>query len=147
MVCAMKPSTQFVLRSALTSFLTIVSFSFPAIAAPNQWVRVLTDNNNDAWYVDASSIEGRGAYRYFWSYVLYSTPIPRESGLTYSAAYYLSVDCPKQVWRVRYVRFLDKNQQTVSEYEPGESGRIGDSSIVSEGGAASLKFVCSRRRS
>lgn len=143
----MKLSTQLALRSALTSFLTIVSVSLPAIAAQNQWVRVLTDNNNDAWYVDAGSIEGRAAYRYFWSYVLYSTPVARESGLTYSAAYYLSVDCPKQVWRVRYVRFLGKNQQTVSEYEPGEAGILGDSSIISEGGAASLKFVCSRRRS
>ncbi|MBW4520456.1 MAG: hypothetical protein KME16_12245 [Scytolyngbya sp. HA4215-MV1] len=143
----MQPLTRFVLRSALTSVFTLVSLALPAIATPGQWVRILTDSYGDTWYVDAGSIEGRNAYRYFWSYVLYQTPVSHDNGLAYSAAYYLSVDCPKQLWRVRYVRFLDQKNQTVSEYEPGENGRLGDSSIVSEGGAASLKFVCSRRRS
>ncbi|MGA7933150.1 MAG: hypothetical protein WCA35_06355, partial [Kovacikia sp.] len=75
------------------SSLAISSLKTFASAAPAKkgWVAVMTDKQNDVWYVDSGSIQGRGRFRYFWSYVMAGSPYIIDGKLTYGVAYYLSV--------------------------------------------------------
>jgi hypothetical protein len=117
-----------------------------AIAASNtgQWVPVMTDGQDRVWYVDAGTIQGRGRYRYFWSYVLNKTPFVQAGELVYGTAYYLSVDCRSKRFRLRFARLLDENSKTLKEYNYGDNKPLG-SIPPGTGEEASIKFVCSRK--
>lgn len=118
-----------------------VFLTSPAIAS---WVRVKTNRNNDIYSVDVDSIEGSGRFRYFWSNVVYGKPYYEVGQLVYSAVYYVSVDCQKKLYRVRFTQFLDKNNKAIRQYNYGESIQLAAPAPGSSE-EASLKFVCSRR--
>lgn len=113
-------------------------------ANASSWVRVKTTPNNDIFLVDAASIEGRGGLRSFWSLVEFGKPRTISGKSTYSAIYYLSVDCQNNVYGVHFSRFLDQNSQTVTESNYGDSPRGGKPTPGSSE-EASIKYVCSRR--
>ena len=108
------------------------------------WVRIITDNRDKTWYVDNGSIQGKGRFRYFWSYTTGGTPYSEAGKLVYSTAFYLSVDCQQQRYRLRYAKALDKDFKLIKEYDYGDSLPLGKATSGS-GEAASMKFVCSRR--
>ncbi|MEQ9671846.1 surface-adhesin E family protein [Coleofasciculus sp. G2-EDA-02] len=136
-------------RRSLQGVFTLLSLTSAILISPvaiaQQWVRVKTDADNNAYHVNVSTIEGRGRLRYFWANVIYGEPdtniVPGKQ--VYSATYYIAVDCQNQIYQVRFERLLDANGQTVKDYNYGEDGRGGvpDSGSPEE---ASLKFVCSK---
>lgn len=114
-----------------------------AIAA-NGWVKVITDARNKTWYVDSGSIQGRGRFRYFWSYTTEDLPFNEDGKLVYSSAFYLSVDCQLKRYRLRHAKSLDQNSNVVKEYSFGDDRPL--AAVRSGSGEeASLNFVCSRR--
>ncbi|UBF29195.1 hypothetical protein K9N68_15965 [Kovacikia minuta CCNUW1] len=149
------------MRSTLKKFCCTIAFTatvvgsfIPAIpilnsaanAAPAKsgWVAVTTDSRNKTWYVDNGSIQGRGRYRYFWSYIVGGTPYPDSGKIAYSTAFYLSVDCQQKRFRLRFAKSLDENNKVIKEYDFGDKGPMGGARADS-GEAASLNHVCSRR--
>jgi hypothetical protein len=125
----------------LLVIVSIALFSSPAIAS---WVRVKTSATNDIYSVDDASIEGRDRFRYFWSNVVFGKPQPVAGKLASSAAFYLSVDCQKKLFRLRFTRFLDDNNKTIQDYNYGESANLA-APVPGSSEEASMKFVCSRR--
>ncbi|MCL6436251.1 MAG: hypothetical protein K6T90_18995 [Leptolyngbyaceae cyanobacterium HOT.MB2.61] len=117
-----------------------------AEAAPDKkgWVAVLTDPNDKTWYVDNGSIQGRGRFRYFWSYTTGGTPYRENGKLAYSMAFYLSVDCQQKRFRLRYARSLDENSNTIKEYNFGDRLPLG-SPRSGSGEEASMNYVCASR--
>ena len=128
----------------LSLTLTVSSLTgllFPLSGSATQWVRVKTDNNNNAYYIDVSTIEGKGRFRYFWSNVIYGEPYRRDDKLVYSTSYYISVDCSTKLYRVRFEQLLDDKGQSIQDFTDGDNGTSG---IAKPGSPedASLKFVC-----
>lgn len=117
-----------------------------AAPVPKGWVRVVTDESNQTWYVDSGSLQSRGKVRYFWSYVVGNSPYPDESGrLVYGAAFYLSTDCQTKSYRLRFTRLLDENNKTVQEYNHGSTRPMAQA-VPGSGEEASMKFACLQRR-
>lgn len=117
-----------------------------AAPTPAGWVRIITDQSNQTWYVDSGSLQTRGSIRYFWSYVVGGAPYPNESGrLVYGAAFYLSADCKTNSYRLRFTRLLDESNKTVQEYNYGATRPMGQA-VPGSGEEASMKFACSRQR-
>jgi hypothetical protein len=117
--------------------------SLPATAS--EWVRVKTNASNNIYSVDVASIEGSGRIRKFWSNIEFGKPELVAGKQTYSAIYYLSVDCQSKLYNLHFTRYLDRNSQTVQEDNYGDGqGFVAPISGSSE--EASMKFVCSRRR-
>jgi ribonucleotide monophosphatase NagD (HAD superfamily) len=108
------------------------------------WVRVVTDGQDKTWYVDNGSIQGKGRFRYFWSYTTGGTPYQEAGKPAYSTAFYLWADCQQQRYRLRYAKALDANFKLIKEYDYGDSLPLATATAGS-GEAASMKFVCSRR--
>ncbi|MGA7933508.1 MAG: hypothetical protein WCA35_08175 [Kovacikia sp.] len=104
----------------------------------------MTGKQNDVWYVDSGSIQGKGRFRYFWSYVTAGTPYIIDGKLTYGMAYYLSVDCQEKQFRVRYIQALDENSRVIKDYSL-ENIPLRGKAMAGSGGDASIKYVCSRR--
>lgn len=115
-----------------------------AAPAKQGWVAVLTDQRDKTWYVDSGSIQGKGRFRYFWSYMTGGTPYPENGKLVHSMAFYLSVDCQQKRFRLRYARSMDENAKTIKEFDFGESQSLG-SPRSGSGEAASINFVCAQR--
>ncbi len=117
-----------------------------AIAATDtgKWVSVKTDSENRTWYVDSGTITGKGRYRFFWSYVVASAPFLEAGKMVYGTAYYLSVDCQGKQFRLRFVRLLDQNSQTVKEFNYGDGRPLGNITSGS-GEEASFKYVCKKK--
>ncbi|QZZ21982.1 hypothetical protein J5X98_06095 [Leptothermofonsia sichuanensis E412] len=115
-----------------------------AAPAKKGWVEVLTDQRDKTWYVDSGSIQGRGRFRYFWSYTTGGVPYSENGQLVYSMAFYLSVDCQQKRFRLRYARALDENGKTIKEFNFGETQSL-NSPRSGSGEEASLNFVCSQR--
>lgn len=114
-------------------------------ASASEWVRVKTNAGNNIYSVDVASIEGSGRIRNFWSNIEFGKPQLVAGKQAYSAIYYLSVDCQSKIYNVRFTRYLDRNYQTVLEYNYGDEQEFGAPSSGSSE-EASIKFVCSRRR-
>lgn len=137
------------IKKTTTTFLgllsTVVIATLLASPATASWVRVKTNSNNDVYSVDANSIEGRGRFRYFWSDVVFGKPVSNAGRVAHRAVYYLFVDCQDKLYQVRFTRFLDKNNQTLQDYNYGENSEL---AVPRPGSSeeASLKFVCSRQR-
>jgi hypothetical protein len=115
--------------------------TLPAIAS--EWVRVKTTANNDIFSVDTASIEGRGNIRSFWSNVEFGRPRNLSGKRAYSAIYYLSVDCRKNVYSVRFMQLLDQNSSSIYQGNYGDGAGL----VKPDRGSsqeASIKFVCSR---
>jgi hypothetical protein len=121
-----------------------VSLTLPSSAQREKWVRVVTDSSDRSWFVDKGSITGRKPYLYFWSYVFTETPRTFEGQSYYSAAYYLSVDCQKQLFRLRFVRLYDKDFKLIRDYDYADSLEP-SAPPPSSGEAASMNFVCLQR--
>lgn len=133
------------LSIGIVATLLITSITPGFAQAKGGWVRVITDSRARTWYVDTGSIQGKGRFRYFWSYTTGGTPSYPEAGkLAHSTAFYLSVDCQQQRYRLRYAKALDANFKLIKEYDYGDSLPLGTANPGS-GEAASMKFVCSRR--
>ena len=124
--------------------LVIASVALLSSPATASWVRVKTDSVNNIYSVDVDSIEGSGHFRYFWSNVIFGEPLNTEAGqVAHSAVYYLSVDCKEQLYRLRFKRFLDKDNKTIQDFNYGdEAGLVAPAPGSSQ--EASMKFVCSR---
>ena len=124
----------------------IPSLNHSANAAPakNGWIPVSTDSRNKTWSVDNGSIQGRGRFRYFWSYIVGGDPYPDNGKVAYSTAFYLSVDCQQKRFRLRYAKSLDENTKVIKEYDFGEKVPLA-AVRAGSGEAASLNYVCSRR--
>ena len=133
-------------RRSLSGVLTLFTFmgsmfTSPAVAA--EWVRVKTDAQNNAYYVDVSAIERSGNLRSFWSNVIHGQPSSVEGKLVYSTTYYIIADCENQIYIVQFERLLDENGQTLQDYAYGDSDNVGTPRPGSPE-EASLKFVCSK---
>lgn len=136
------------IQNTTTTFLGLLStvgiatlFASPATA---NWVRVKTNQNNDVYSVDVDSIKGRGRFRYFWSNVVFGSPIEDSGRVAHRAVYYIFVDCKNKFYQVRFTQFRDKNNQLIQDYIYGEENSL----VTPRPGSseeASLKFVCSRR--
>lgn len=108
------------------------------------WVAVMTDERERTWYVDSGTIEGKGQFRYFWSYTTGDTPYSDNGKMAYSTAFYLSVDCQQKKFRLRYAKSLDQNSQLIKEYNFGDSQPLG-SPTSGSGEEASMNYVCRKR--
>jgi hypothetical protein len=136
------------LQNTTATFLGLLSAvgiaTLLASPATASWVRVKTNQNNDVYSVDVDSIKGRGRFRYFWSHVVFGSPIEDGGRVAHRAVYYIFVDCKNKVYQVRFTQFRDKNNQLIQDYIYGE-----ESSLVTprpgSSEEASLKFVCSIR--
>lgn len=113
------------------------------IAAPAKWVRIMTDSSKNIWYVDASSIQGRGRYRFFWSFIENQNPVVQNGRSVYSAIFYLSVDCQEQRYRLRFEEVFDQNSRSIGKQSYGEDVPLADPRPGS-GEAASIRYVCLR---
>ncbi|MGB3205471.1 MAG: surface-adhesin E family protein [Crinalium sp.] len=117
------------LTLALTTALfpiTEFSLNSSAIAAKPKWVRVSTNENNDVFYVDKSSIKRNGEFRYFWGKVVFAKPykLVTNNKLAYSHISYKSIDCLTQVYRIRSVTALDRKGKVIGRQIDGEQGDI-----------------------
>ena len=107
--------------------LITTTFISPANAA--EWVRILSDDNA-AFYIDTSSIEGTGRYRYYWQLVAFQRPqsfrtgVNRTSVSVYGYAIYSSIDCRTKFGRVRRLLALDRNNRTLMEINMNEFGPL-----------------------
>ncbi|HBE16676.1 MAG TPA: hypothetical protein DEA78_20765 [Cyanobacteria bacterium UBA11159] len=120
---------------------SLTGLLLPLSGVAEQWVRVKTDNNNNSYYIDVSTIEGKGRFRYFWSNVIYGEPYRWDNKLVYSTSYYISVDCSTKLYRVRFEQLLDAQGKSIQDLNYGDNGRSG----ITEPGSpedASLLFVC-----
>jgi hypothetical protein len=136
------------IQNTTTTFLGLLSTVgiaiFLASPATASWVRVKTNPNNDAYSVEVDLIKGRGRFRYFWSHVVFGSPIEDEGRVAYRALYYIFVDCKNKLYQVRFTQFRDKNNQLIQDYNYGEENSL----VTPRPGSseeASLKFVCSIR--
>lgn len=123
---------------------SLTGLLLPLSAVAEQWVRVKTDNNNNVYSIDVSTIEGKARFRYFWSNVIYGEPYRWDDKLVYSTSYYISVDCSTKSYRVRFEQLLDAKGKSIQDFNYGDNGRSG----ITEPGSpedASLKFVCGNK--
>jgi len=129
-----------------TSTIAIPTLKRSANAAPAKsgWVAVVTDGRNKTWYVDRGTVQGRGRFRYFWSYVVGGNPYSDSGKLAYSTAFYLSVDCQLKRFRLRFAKSLDQNNNVIKEYDFGEARPL-SSARAGSGEDATLRYVCSQR--
>jgi hypothetical protein len=107
-----------------------------------EWIRIKTDERQNIYYVDTTTIETKGSQRYFWSYIVFGTPYEHENKLVYSSAYYLSVNCQEQLFNLHFKELLDENRQVIKEYDYSDS--VAGAPTPGSSEEASLKFVCSR---
>lgn len=121
----------------------------PAAAAPQKgWVRVITDQANNVYFIDRGTIEGRGNYRFFWVYVELGAPIPiNQSGqLLNGGAVYMSVDCRQKVYRTRYVQLIDQNSKVIDESDVTDQSAVGKFLPSDKTGMSIVNYACARRR-
>lgn len=113
--------------SLTAALIPLAAAIFTSSANAAQWVRIVTDNNA-AFYIDASSIRGRGRYRYYWQLVAFQKPqtfragMNRASAPVYGYAIYTSIDCRSKIGRVRRILALDRNNRTLMEINMNDFG-------------------------
>lgn len=119
-----------------------------AAPAKNGWVRVITDESNNVWYLDKGSMQGRGRFRYFWVYFTLGTPLPMSSNgrMLDSGAIYLSLDCQQKQYRTRFVQLLDQNAKVIDEADVSRQSTADRLMPGDTIGAAIVKYACSQRR-
>jgi hypothetical protein len=134
--------------AAIVSSVLLGSAIAPTWAAPARgWVRVLTDDARNIWYLDKGTIKGAGRYRYFWLYVSLGNPIPiaADGRLLNSSAMYVSVDCQTLMYRPRYVQLLDQNTKVIDESDVAAQSTATKVFPSDKAGQAILKSACGRR--
>jgi hypothetical protein len=134
-------------RSLLFAVILILGTIAPTQAAPARgWVRVLTDDARNIWYLDKGTVKGTGRYRYFWLYVTLGTPIPLTSdGRSLdSSAMYVSVDCQTLMYRPRYVQLLDQNAKVIDESDVTSQSTATKVLPSDKAGRAILKSACAQ---
>lgn len=127
----------------------MLSGSDRASAAPQKgWVRVITDQANNIYYIDRGTIAGRGNYRFFWVYVELAAPIPvSQSGqMLNGGAVYMSVDCRQKVYRTRYVQLIDQNSKVIDETDVSDQNALGRILPGDKTGLSIVNYACARRR-
>jgi hypothetical protein len=117
----------------------------PPLAAQNGWVRLLTDDDNEVWYINPGSIQRNGPIRFFWVFrdAAGSRPIFSERGRNvYGMTAYLSADCRSGVMRIRAAEFFDENSNLVTKSEPGDRGPSGKAFSGHPVAQAVARYVC-----
>lgn len=129
----------------VTIFASQISTAFltaPA-SASTKWVKVSTSEDNSIFYVDTTSIQGNGRFRYFWKNITLGSP---DTDFTSRPAYtfmsYHSVDCETFTYRTRIGSWHDQNGKVLREFNYGEKGELRQANSGTSFEDA-LEFVCS----
>lgn len=115
-------------------------------ANATQWVRIITTDDGDIFYVDRSTITGKGQFRYFWKNIVFPRPSSTISGRSvYGHLTYESVNCSTMIYRRRILEALDANGRTIRRWNDGDSGDL-EVAFPETMQDAVLNYVCSQRR-
>jgi len=113
----------------------------------DSWVRLLTDDDNEIWYVNPNSVQRNGPIRFFWVYrdASANRPIFVERGRNvYGMTAYLSADCRSGAVRIRAAEFFDENSKLVTKLAPGDRGPAGNAFRGHPVAQAVARYVCDR---
>lgn len=142
------------LAMLLGNAIAVLTPGSPSVAAPNGWVKVLTDSQDKAWYIDNGSLKRQGHIRYFWLYINDANGRPlfpnanasmtQNAQVPYGMSMYVSADCQRKLVRLRHVQLLDASSNVLSQMNPGDQGPM---SHANKDGIdrAIMNHVCSRR--
>ncbi len=120
--------------SPILSVAVIFTVTLPVLA--DQWVRVISDNDDNVYFLDKASITGSDRYRRYWDAIVYNQP---QKGV-YKSIFYNSVDCKTGLLRVRQIVEYDSNNKIISETNDGGDGELIDAR--QEFWWSGVKLVC-----
>ncbi|MGB3203389.1 MAG: surface-adhesin E family protein [Crinalium sp.] len=93
-----------------------LSWQLDVFAQTHQWIRVTTDNDDNAYYLD-KAIAGRGQFRRYWMKIVFAD----NDRDTKSRKSLYSIDCKNKQRRLRmYVEYDKNNKMTYSNRYGGD---------------------------
>ncbi len=119
-----------------------ILFAVPATA--ELWYKV-TENasNNDVFLVDIDSIGGVKEFRYYWQRRDISVPTIIQGTSIKGVLTYKSVDCNKQMERIRKVEEIGEEGKVILRKYDDDAGELRPVDPDSDEGKV-MTFVCSR---
>ena len=139
---------------SLSTGTVILAGGNAATAKPaDGWIKVFTDRQNRAWYIDRGSMQGQGRFRYLWMFVndasgrpLFASRSSATQGkIPYGMAMYVSTDCQSKLVRLRHAQLLDENSNVIVQKTIGDSGPI-NRADKDELDRAIMQSICSPKR-
>ena len=96
-----------------------LSCQLDVLAQTHQWIRVTTDNDDNAYYLD-KAIAGRGRFRRYWMKIVFAD---NDRYTKWRKSLY-SIDCQNKQRRLRMYVDYDNNNKMNNSYRYGGDGEL-----------------------